>query len=112
MPRAHKNNLRNCVGLVVITQDPSDRIPSLSVLTHLTLAQLKRQMGFFTWCAKEHLAQSIDCILGGLASCKIPNAGKVHGHKAYTKRAENSSARKDAETAPDRADTEPGNRTH
>lgn len=69
----------------VIIQDLFDKNLLLSLLTHLTSAQLKRQMGFFTWCAEEHLARSSDRVLKGLACCKMHNTvtDRVHKHKTY-----------------------------
>lgn len=57
----------------VSKQDVFYKIFFQSLLTRLTLAGLQRQMGFFMQCAKERLAQSSDCILRGLASCKTPH---------------------------------------
>lgn len=85
----------------VIKQDLLDKIFFLSLFTRLTLAQLKRQMGFFTWCAKEHLAQSSDCVLKGLASCKMPNTvpDKVHKRKTYKTSRRESVIKQESESA-------------
>lgn len=59
-------------------------------LPHLSKARLKRQMGSYTWCTEEHLAQSCDHVCDESACWKMHTAAtrRVHKHKIYKQREE------------------------